>query len=222
MADYEQLNATFHASPASHVLHDTFERDLARFYHHDINRIVCLGVTRDDALKQLVFIKSLQAILKHQHNIKDMYFQIDNTTTAAEKSFLNSLHFTLLPANGNKEDFIYTKITTRTLIFAPSISSDGLYTALRYSGFAVLICPDIDDTIATMRAQGDIYTSTDKVLGFCRIQVAGFKRKMTGMATGLGEIGGTWCQGMSVHWIPAGEGEKRATPLQVGRAMPER
>ncbi|KAL2056225.1 hypothetical protein ABVK25_003248 [Lepraria finkii] len=114
MADYEQLNATFHASPASRVLHDTSEPDLTHFYHHDINRIVCLGVTRDDALKQPVFIKSLQAILKHRYNVKDMYFQIDITTAAAGKSFLMSLDFTLLPANGNKKDSIYTKITTHT------------------------------------------------------------------------------------------------------------
>lgn len=196
MADYEQLNAKFHAFPASHVLHDTSEPDLTHFYHHDFNRIVYLGVTRDDALKQPVFIKSLQAILKHRYNVKDMYFQIDITTAAAGKSFLMSLNFTLLPANGNKKDSIYTKITTRTLIFAPSISSDTLHTTLQYSSFTVLICPDIDDTIATMRAQDDIYTSTDKALSFCRIQGGRIQTQDDGNSYGFG---GDWWNVVSGH-----------------------
>lgn len=73
-----------------------------------------------------------------------------------------------------------------------------------------------------MRAQDDIYTSTDKALSFCRIQGGRIQTQDDGNSYGFGEIGGTWCQGTSMHWIPAGEVEKPATPFQVGRAMPER
>jgi hypothetical protein len=222
-AGYQQLNANFQASTAKQVLHNNFENDLCRFGHHDINRIVCLGVRRTNALRQLVFIKSLQDILKHQHNIKDLFFEIDKTTTKREISFLRSLDFTLLAANAHEEDSIYAKITTRTLIFAPGINFETLHTALRYSGFAVLICPDIDDTVVAMRKSDVFHTAPNKIIDFSRIESAGFKRRMNAMAKGLGEIGGIWCLGMSVHWIPAGdESERRLVPLQWGQPMPER
>ena len=222
-AGYQQLKANFQASPAKQVLHDNFENDLCRFGHHDIDRIVCLGMRRTHALKQLVFVKSLEDILKHQHNIKDLFFEIDETSTKAEESFLKSLDFTLLAANANEEDSIYAKITTRTLIFAPGINFKTLHTALRYSGFAVLICPDIDDTVIAMRRSDLFHTAPNMIIDFSRIECAGFKRRMNAMAKGLGEIGGIWCLGMSVHWMPAGdETERRPVPLQWGQPMPER
>ncbi|KAL2042693.1 hypothetical protein N7G274_004452 [Stereocaulon virgatum] len=222
-AGYQQLNANFQASTAKQVLRNNFENDLCRFGHHNINRIICLGVRRTHAFQQLVFIKSLQDILKHQHDIKDVYFEIDDTITTHEQSFLGSLGFTLLAANANEKDSIYAKITTRTLIFAPGINFNSLHTALRYSGFAVLICPDIDDTVAAMRRSDVIHTAPKKIIDLSRIQSAGFKRRMNAMATGLGEIGGMWCLGMSVHWMPAGEmTERRLVPLEWGQPMPER
>lgn len=180
------------------IMTNTFERDLQSFPNLTIERVVLLGST--DA-KTIIFLKNLVTLLKKVHSITKVYIQSNNPPDKFT-AFLETLDYTIIfddPNPPNGEQPIWSKISTTTLLIAPLVPPETLHKALKWSGFAILICADIDDIVTGLRPSNGQWIPGAPLEFFIRVQRSAFKRKMPLLAGAE-----AMCEKTSINWVFGG------------------
>ena len=150
---------------------------------------------------QFAFLEHLVQLLKKKHRIEDVFIQC-NTEPNGTTWDIESHGFIMMYDRDNiphARPTIWSKITTSSVVIAPSVPSHVLYGAFKFSGIGLLICTDIDDIVEDLRslnlskAPGGIFDFFD------RIQDCGYKLRMP-----LLEGGKSWCAETSIHRVGKG------------------
>ena len=195
---HDQSETTYYLTGDQQKIIDTFEHQLDLLHYLTLTRVIVLGESNP---VQFAFIKHLVELLKKKHQIDEVFIQC-NTEPNSTTWDIELEGFTMVHNRDDSRDArptIWSKITTSSVVVAPSVPPSDLYQAFKFSGFGLLICTDIDDILKDLRPL-NLSTSTGGILNFFyRIRDCGYKVRMP-----LLEGGESWCAETSIHRVGKG------------------
>ena len=195
---HEQTDATYYLSGDKQKIIDTFEQQLELLPYLKLTRVIVLG---QPSLIQFAFLKHLVLLLRKKHEIEDVFIQC-NTEPNGTTWGIESHGFTMMYKRDNirgARPTIWSKINTSSVVIAPSVPSHVLYQAFKFSGIGLLICADINNIVADLRAQKFAKPIGGILDFFDRVRDSGYKIRMP-----LLEGGDSWCAETSIHRVGKG------------------
>ena len=206
---HEQTDTTYYLTGDEERIIDTFEHQLDLFSYLKLTRVIVLG---QPSPIQFAFLRHLVELLRKKHQIEDVFIQCD-TETRGTTCDIESEGFTMI-YNKNiprARPPIWSKITTSSVVIAPSVLPYQLYEAFNRTGIGLLICTDINTIVETMRALSFPYFTGGILDFFDRIRNCGFKIKMP-----LLEGGKSWCAETSIHRVQIEDAFEATTGCSQG------
>ena len=209
---HEQTDTTYYLTGDEERIIDTFEHQLDLFSYLKLTRVIVLG---QPSPIQFAFLKHLVQLLKKKHQIEDVFIQCNpglNSTTWD----IESHGFTMIYNKDNIQRArppISSKITTSSVVIAPSVPPYQLYEAFKRTGIGLLICTDINTIVETMRALSFPHFTGGILDFFERVRNCGYKIKMP-----LLEGGKSWCAETSIYRVQIGDAFEATTGCSQGWA----
>ena len=210
---HEQTDTTYYLTGDKQKIIDTFEHQLDLLPYLKLTRVIVLGKLSPI---QFAFLKHFVQLLKKKHQIEDVFIQSNKKPNSTSWG-IESYGFTVMYDMDNiqnKQPTIWSKITTSSVVIAPSVPDYMLYQAFKFSGFGLLICTDINDIVEELRAM-EFPKMTGGILDFFdRVRHCGYKVRMP-----LLEGGESWCAETSIHRIQIGDDFEPTTGRSQGWTM---
>ena len=212
---FKQTDADWIQTGNAQKIIDTFEDQLELLPYLELTRVIVLG---QPSPIEFAFLKHLVDLLKKEHQIEDVFIQSNqepNITTQHIESHGFAIMYDRDDIPGVRPT-IWSKITTSSVVIAPSVPRQVLHQAFKYSSFGMLICTDINLIVEDLCAL-NIGGPLGSILDFYwRIQKVGHKMSMP-----LLKGGESWCVRTSIHWFVSGHhlGPANSEFLERARMM---
>ena len=195
---HEQTDTTYYLTGDKQKIIDTFEHQLDLLPYLKLTRVIVLG---QSSPLQFAFLKHLVQLLKKKHQIEDVFIEC-NTEPNGTTWHIESHGFTMIYDRDNipnTRPTIWSKITTSSVVIAPSVPPYGLSEAFKLSGIGLLICTDINDIVENLLAL-NFPQFTGSILDFFdRVRDCGYKIRMPFL-----DGGKSWCAETSIHRVGKG------------------
>ena len=185
----EQTDAAYESSGDKQKIDDLFENQLKLFSFMPLTRVIVLGTPSPI---QFPFLKHLVQLLKKEHQIKDVFIQGGKERNSPTWD-VESQGFTMM-YDTDKGPTIGSKVSTSSLVIAPSVPQAEVHQAFGRSGPGLLICRDINRILAEEPRPNGQYEPGGLLEWFSRFRNGGYKIKMP-----LLKGGESWCEETRIH-----------------------
>ncbi len=209
----EQTDDTYYLTGDKQKVIDTFEHQLELLHFIKLTRVIVLG---QPSPIQFAFLKHLVQLLKKKHQIEDVFIQCNKEPNSTTWD-IESNGFTMMYDMDdilNPRPTIWSKITTSSVVIAPSVPPYDLYEAFKRTGIGLLICTDINDIRENLRALNFDQFAGSTLEFFDRVRDCGYKIRMP-----LLEGGESWCAQTSIHRVGKGCHFEPTTGVSQGWTM---
>ncbi len=192
---FKQTDADWIQSGNAQKIIDTFEDHLELLPFLELTQIIVLG---QPSPIEFAFLKHLVELFKKKHQIEDVFIQSAQKPNVATQH-IESHGFAMIYDGDNipgARPTIWSKITTSSVVIAPSVPRQVLHQAFKRSGFGILICTDINDIVQELGALNLPHPPGSIFDFYYRILKVGCKMRMP-----LLKEGESWCAETSIHWF---------------------